>query len=205
MEADHGVTLLSLSPENKWEFLVAMSEAWAWTQARKRFYCDTGGEMNIEDYLADARLPVKKQIGIIENGALISIVTVKAVAEKIFEVHVTSPRGVRFETVLSALEVVRDGLFHDLGAECVYTTCPVYNGHEHKGSRLLAEACGMTATGCDWNDEAADGTQVYWREYAIDRKTFYGRTKSNIRERIQVLPKTFVAGTGRLEEVESAS
>lgn len=171
--------LITLSPENGWEFLTAMSEAWAWTQARKRFYCETGGEMTIEEYLEDAKAPDKKQLAVIEDGKMVAVLTLRLFAEKCFELHVTSQAGVSPDTIRAAIMQAGKGLFGILGADSVFTSCPVYNGHEHKGSRRLAEACGMSPSGLEWEDEAADGTRVLWREYKITRDQYYGRKEAS--------------------------
>jgi len=47
--------LVALSPEKEWEFLTAMSTAWAWAQSKKRLYCETGGEMTVEEYIEAAK------------------------------------------------------------------------------------------------------------------------------------------------------
>lgn len=165
--------LLTLKPENGWEFLTAMSTAWHWTQKRKRFYCDTGGNQGLTEFLADAQDPHRKQIGVLSDGALCAIITVKAVFSKGYEIHVTTQRGTSAGIILDALQEIRDSLFNELGAGEIVTSCPVYGRHEHKGSRRLAEACGMRATGIEWN--CSRDPSVLWREYSINREKYYGK------------------------------
>lgn len=185
--------LITLSPDSNWEFLTALSQAWNWTQERPRIYCDTGGELSWDDYLAQAKAENVKQLAVVGDVGMAALVTVKLVAEGVFEIHVTSPRGTKAAAILEALNSVRRGLFDDLGAAQICTSCPTYNGHEHKGSRRLAEACGMTPTGLEWEDETADGTRVVWREYAINRDTYYGRTEGDHRKSISVFSKAELA------------
>jgi len=107
---------------------------------------------------------------------MVAVLTLRLFAEKCFELHVTSQPGVSFPAVQSAIMEAGGGIFGTLDAEAVYTSCPVYNGHEHKGSRRLAEACGMQPSGLEWEDETANGTRVVWREYKITKDQYYGRT-----------------------------
>lgn len=188
------MTLHTLSPSRRWEFIAAMSEAWAWTQERKRIYCDRGGEMTIEEYLAEAERPNVKQIAVMDD-AMVAVVTIELNAEKIFNIHVTTRRGVKPALIWHALTIIRDDLFQKLDALAIYTSCGVYNGHENKGSRLMAEACGMTPTNCGWSDETEDGTAVYWREYCLTRENYYGRKEANNNERLSILSNPVVAGT----------
>lgn len=159
--------LVALSQNKPWEFLAAMSQAWEWTQARKRYYCDTGGYQTFEEYIGEAKRPELKQLVVIFDGKLVSLITVRLTASKTYEIHVTSPPRTQRQVILEALLFVRDSLFQDLQAERIVTSCPVYNGHEHKGSRRLAEACGMLPNGTEWYSEHDD--TVLWREYELRR------------------------------------
>ena len=167
--------LVALSPDNGWEFLTAMSQAWEWAQSRPRAYCDTGGNQTIEEYLAEAKERAKKHLAVIDDGKLISVITVRLVTDGHFEIHVTSPRKTQKQPILDALKIVSENLFRLLGAQSITTTCPIYGAHEHKGSRALAEACGMTPTGLSWpsiHDES-----ITWLEYEITKEQFYGKSE----------------------------
>lgn len=154
-----------------------MTVAWGWAQARKRFYCDTGGNQTLDEYLTSAQEKTKKHFAVLD-GRMVSLITVRLITDGDFEVHVTSCRGVSPQTVTEALEKVRNSLFHVMDAQVIRTSCPLYGKHEHKGSRRLAETCGMATTGVEWQSVNDDG--VLWREYAITRDQFYGRrTKNN--------------------------
>ena len=169
--------LVALSPDNRWEFLTAMAKAWEWAQDRKRFYCETGGAQSIDEYLADAATPDKKQLAIVEDGALLSIVTVRMITDGVFEIHVTSPRKTDREAIVRDAQHGIRSLFEQLHADTISTTCPVYGAHEHRGSRQLAEACGMTPTGTEWRSACDEG--IRWREYAITRDTYYGKAETS--------------------------
>lgn len=189
--------LVRLSPVNSWEFITAMSEAWAWAQARKRFYCATGGEQSIEEYLETAKAPNVRQIAVVRKGQMKAVITVRQISPHSFDAHVTAPKGTEFLTVLLGLREVETWLFGSLGAREVFTTCATYNGHDHKGSRRLAEFCGMTPTGEVRTQLTANGTDVIWREYSVTREKYYGKSETDQHnaERIPVLPKTEVGRT----------
>lgn len=169
--------LVALSKEKSWEFLAAMSQAWAWTQERPRFYIETGGNQTVEAYIEDAKAPEKKQIAVIDGGKIVSVVTVRLVSDDAFEVHVTSCKGISVQTVTDALKAVRDSLFQTMGANVILTSCPLYGKHEHKGSRQLAEACGMVATGVEWKSTFDEST--IWREYALTRDQYHGKSETS--------------------------
>lgn len=169
--------LVALTKEKSWEFLAAMSEAWTWTQERPRFYLETGGKQTVEAYIEDAKAPEKKQIAIVDGGKIVSIITVRLVSDDVFEIHVTSCKGISTQTVTDALKDVRDSLFQTMGAKVILTSCPLYGKHEHRGSRRLAEACGMTATGLEWPSIHDEST--IWREYALTRKQHYGKPEAS--------------------------
>lgn len=171
------MTLVALSKEKSWEFLAAMSQAWEWTQQRPRFYLETGGNQSVEAYLEDAKAPEKKQIAVVDDGQLVSVITVRLVSDDAFEIHVTSCKGASAQTVTDALKAVRDSLFQTMNAKVILTSCPLYGKHEHKGSRQLAEACGMTITGAEW--KSAFDENVLWREYEITKGQYYGQSKTS--------------------------
>jgi hypothetical protein len=168
--------LVTLSLENRWEFMTALGIAWEWTQRRKRFYCDTGGNQTIEEYLATAREPNRKHFAIID-GQMVSLITIRMIADGDYEFHVTSPPHANGMLIANALLNLREGLFDTLGAEVARTSCPIYGNHEHKGSRHLAEACGMTATGVEW--VSVFDENVLWREYELTRDKYYGQSKTS--------------------------
>ncbi len=159
--------LVALSTDRETEFLTALTLAWNWTQARPRAYSDSGGKQTLTEYLAEAAQPDRKQLAIIADGKIASLITVRLAAKATYEIHVTSPARTRRQTVLDALLIVRDSLFRDLGAERIVTSCPAYDGHEHKGSRRLAEACGMLPNGVEW--QSVNNETVLWREYELRR------------------------------------
>ncbi len=168
--------LVTLSPSNSWEFLAAMTQAWEWAQARKRFYCATGGEQGVDEYLEAASAPNVRQIAIVRKGQVKAIVTVRQVGRHAFDVHVTAPKGADVSVVLAGLLRVRSWLFNEMGAVAVFTTCGTYNGHRNKSSRWLAESCGMAPSGEEREQVAADGTHVIWREYVITREKYNGQS-----------------------------
>lgn len=168
--------LIALSSENAGDFIQAMSTAWRWTQRRKRFYGETGGAMGLGDYLGLAARPDRKQVAVLVAGRMVALITVHLRFAGTYEIHVTAPKGTSAGDVLDALCEVRGGLFNGLYAEEIATSCPVYASHEHKGSRRLAEACGMRPNGVEW---IGRDPSVIWREYVLTREEYYGRTESN--------------------------
>lgn len=159
--------LATLSLDREAEYLTALTLAWNWTQARPRAYPDTGGKQTLAEYLEEATQPDRKQLAVIADGKIASLITVRLAAKATYEIHVTSPARTRQQVVLDALLIVRDSLFRDLGAERIVTSCPIYDGHEHKGSQRLAEACGMTPNGVEW--QSVNDETVLWREYELRR------------------------------------
>lgn len=156
-----------------------MSQAWEWTQRRPLVYCDTGGKQTIDEYLADAKLPEKKQLAVVYDDKLVSLITVRLVADGCFEIHVTSPPRTRKQIIIDALNGISESLFETMGAQLITTSCPTYGKHKHKGSCRLAEVCGMRQTGMAWHSGGAD-----WLEYAITREQFYGKPKARTDERL---------------------
>lgn len=173
------MSLYTLPPGHTWEFLAAMGAAWNWMRERPQFFPDSGGNQSFDEYFAEARAPDRRQVAAMECDAMVSLITVHLVAAGVVEIHVVSPRKTKRATVQAALEQVRDSLFDDLGVERIRTAIAVYNGREHKGTRRLAEACGMTATGFDW--PSPHDARVMWREYQLTRYD-YGRTKNRTDE-----------------------
>lgn len=159
--------LMTLSLDREAEYLTALTLAWNWTQARPRAYPDTGGKQTLAEYMEEAVQPDRKQLAVIADGKIASLITVRLAAKATYEIHVTSPAGTRRQVILDALLIVRDSLLLDLGAERIVTGCPTYKGHEHKGSRRLAEACGMLPNGVGW--QSVNDKTVLWREYELRR------------------------------------
>lgn len=159
--------LVTLSPDREAEYLTALTLAWSWTQARPRAYPDTGGNQTLAEYLAEAVQPNRKHLAVVSDAKIVSLLAVRLAASGTYEVHVTSPVRTRRQVVLDALLTVRESLFDSLKARRIVTSCPVYNGHEHKGSRQLAEACGMKPNGVEW--QSVNDETVLWREYELRR------------------------------------
>jgi len=173
------MTLYTLSPTRQWEFLTAMATAWNWIQERPAFYPDSGGNQSFDDFYVEAQETERKQIAVMEHNAMVSLITVHLVEDDVVEIHVTSPRKTKRAIIQAALEQIRDSLFDVLGIDRIRIGVAVYAGHEHKGVRALAEACGMAATGFDWPSRYHE--QVRWREYQLTRHD-YGRTKKHPNE-----------------------
>ena len=159
--------LVTLSPDREAEYLTALTLAWSWTQARPRAYPDTGGNQTLAEYLAEATQDDRKQLAIVSEGKIASLLTVRLAASGTYEIHVTSPARTRRQVILDALLIVRESLLHDLKAKRIVTSCPIYDGHEHKGSRRLAEACGMIPNDVEW--QSVNDETVLWREYELRR------------------------------------
>lgn len=176
MEEDYAVTILTLDPKNKWEFLTAMSRAWEWAQRRKRFYCDRGGYQSLEDYLQEAAADDTKQLAVMDDGRLCAVLTVQLAYEGIFQIHVTAERKASRQAILDALLWLRDELFERRNARQIWTSCATHRGHHNAASYALAEACGMTPSGIEWQSE--HDPQTTWQEYCLTRED-HGRTKSN--------------------------
>ena len=196
------MTFHTINPESAYDRLL-LGQAWKWTQRRKRMYCDTGGEMTLPEYLSDAERPERKDIWVDGDGECLLTIELHVADE--YTIHVTAPRNTSFQFVLTALLNIRRELFERLHATCILTSCGVYGGHENKGSRAMAEACGMTATGNGWDDETQDGTPVHWREYAITREQYYGRSENNQHERLRILSEADVARAARLSSVATGA
>lgn len=172
------------------EFVSALTTAWNWMQERPRFYLSTGGEMGLERYLEHVSEENIKQLAVVRKGVLKALITVELTGHYVFNIHVTSPKKTDATMISEALKATRDQLFTHLSANIITTSCPTYNSHIHKGSHLLAASCGMKPTGISWEEVAADGTIVTFTEYAITRDEYkHGRTESNNRESIPVLPE----------------
>lgn len=196
------MTLYTLAPERGWEFLTAMGTAWNWIQERPAFFPDSGGNQSFEEYFSEAQEADRKQIAVRECDAMVSLITVHLVADGVVEIHVASPRKTKRATVQAALEQIRNSLFDNLGVERIRVGVAVYDGHEHKGTRALAEACGMTATGFEW--PSLHDARVWWREYQLTRGE-YGASKKRTDERIRLLSETILAGIGRPEGMATGS
>ena len=181
-----------------------LQEVWEWAQRRKLLYCDTGGEMTLQQYLLEAEALERKHIWVQEQGNA-CVVTVELTLERCFTIHVTAPKKTPLPFTLKALLAIRRMLFEDLDAECIYTSCGTFHGHKHKAVFQLAEWCGMTPTGLTWDDETQDGTPVHWREYAITREQYYGRSENNQHERLRILSETDVARAARLSGVATGA
>lgn len=171
------MTLVALSPENKWEFLTAMSEAWAWTQERSRFYQHSGAQMSFEEFLEFSKAENKKQIAVIADGQMAALVTVWLTSDDVFDVHVIAPPKSQSGVLMNALRAVRNSIFDDLDASVIRTSCGTYRGHKHKGLERILIACGMTPAGAPWK---FDGEPATFQEYEITREKYAeSKTSSN--------------------------
>lgn len=170
--------LVALSPENEWEFLTAMAQAWEWTQARSRFYAMSGARMTFEEFLAFSKAENKKQIAVMSDGKMAALVTVWLMSDGQFDVHVIAPRKSSSSLLTAALIAVRDGIFDDLDADVIKTSCGTYRGHRHKGLARILMACGMTPTGDIWYPPNNDGS--FFDEYEITRRSYVkSKTSTN--------------------------
>jgi hypothetical protein len=172
-------TLVTLTPKHP-EFAFWLTLAHRWTQDRPRFYVHTGGFSLLLAYLDEARRPDKKQIGVFRDGEMLSLVTVEFEGDGSYCFHVTSPKRADTATIRHAVRAVVDRVFDGLSAEYLYMTAPTFNGHEHKGSRALAEHCGARPEGLP-EEEAIGGMTYLWQRYSLKRDTWlYGRQKNHI-------------------------
>ena len=161
--------IVPLSSENEWEFLTALSTAWAWMQKRPRIYRTSGAEMSLVEYLAEGQKATSKYLALTDKRGMIGLVMVRMVGEEMFDVHVIAqPSGLPRHVLTEHLTAIRDALFAD-GAAWIVTQVGTYRGHVHKGIQWVVEACGMMPTGV----ETSDGETV-WREYAIGKD--YGQS-----------------------------
>lgn len=171
------MTVLTLDPKNKWEFLTAMSRAWEWAQRRKRFYAERGGEQTVLDYIRDAQEPDVKQLAVTDDaGAFCAVLTVELTGLDVYDIHVTTAKNADRQAVLAALLWLREELFERRDARELWTSCGTYRGHKNRASHALAEACGMTPSGIAWEGTAPG---CIWQEYSITREQYDGIKSNN--------------------------
>lgn len=170
------MTVLTLAPENKWEFLTAMSTAWEWTQRRKRFYAERGGEQDVLTYLSEAQAENRRQLAVTDNGALVAVFTVELTHASTYAIHVTTAKNADRQAVLAALLWLREELFERRDARELWTSCGTYRGHKNRASHALAEACGMMPSGVSW-EGCVPG--CIWQEYSITREQYDGIKSNN--------------------------
>lgn len=169
--------LVALSKEKSWEFLAAMSQAWAWTQERPRFYQHSGAQMSFEEFLEFSKAQNKKQIAVMADGQMVALVTVWLMTDGVFDVHVTTPPKSKADVLVNALLAVRNSIFDDLDASVIRTSCGTYRGHKHKGLERILIACGMTPIGEPWK---FDNEPATFQEYEITREKYAeSKTSSN--------------------------
>lgn len=168
--------IFTLLPEHDMEFVTALHQAWTWARRRKRFYCDRGGYQTLSDYLHDAMADDTKQLAVTDDGQMVAVITVQLAYENIYQVHVTAAPKTPARIVREALLQVRSDLFDKLNAREIWTSCGTHRGHANAASYAMAEACGMTPSGIEW--QSATDPQTVWQEFCITRES-YGRTKSD--------------------------
>ncbi len=177
MEENNAIECKTLKPDddNLWYVL-----AHRWTQDRPRFFPHTGGFDFLADYLDQSKQDNQIDVGIFENGIMISLVTIIMEDGDAYLMHVTSPKGSDSRLITAATYQIGWGLFDLLNAEYIYTMVPTFNGHVHKGSKALAENCGLTPYGEP--EIETDGRMSYsWQAYALTRENwtkYHGKTEN---------------------------
>jgi hypothetical protein len=111
----------------------------------------------------------RKQIGVFVGPQLISVITVELSYGAEYLLHVTSPP--RSDLAIIADATYRTGwsLFSTMGAELIYTHCPTLNGHLHRGTKALCEACHLRPYGLP-EEEEINGITYSWQTYQMTRE-----------------------------------
>lgn len=143
-----------------------MSLAWCWVHVRAKFYPETGGFSDLDDYLAEGRVPSRKQVFVFRGVVPVSLITIEMTAPGMYLFHITSPRKADREAITQAVYEVGSQLFEQIQTGVIYTTVPSYRGHVHKGSKRIVEACGMTPYSTPEESEM-NGHRYNWQPYAI--------------------------------------
>lgn len=174
MEKNHAVdySIKTLEPGTD-EFQVSMILAWRWLQdaGRARFFPHTGGGMRLHDFLDDARKRGRKNFAVCHSNELLSVIAIETDGDHTYEFHVLSPRGAKAEIITDAVYNIGFQLFERIGATLIYTNVPSFNGHLHRGSKAMAEACGMTPYGLPIA-ERVNNRDYSWQIYTLTRETW---------------------------------
>lgn len=109
-----------------------------------------------------------KHIGVFDGGRLLTVISIELTGDNEYLFHVTSPAKSDLAVIGDA--VYRTGwmLFHDLGAEAIWTGRPTINGHEHRGSTAMCEATGLRPYGLP-EEETINGAHYSWQVYQMTR------------------------------------
>lgn len=162
------------------EFQVCMILAWRWLndKGRARFFPHTGGYSLLYPFLDDARKRGRKNFGVFVDGELISVIAIETDGDNAYNFHVLSPRGARPDIITSAVYNIGYQLFDKLRAELIYTMVPSFGIHVHRGSKAMAESCGLTPYG-EPEEEVKHGRKYSWQMYILSRenwlKDHYGK------------------------------
>lgn len=177
MEKDDAITYRRLDPEKDVIWYVL---AYRWTQDRPRLFPHTGGFDLLVVYLDRAKKNSQVDVAVFEGEKMITLITIQKESNGGYLFHVTSPKGSDPVKITAATYEIGWDLFDKMDAAFIYTMVPTFNGHVHKGSKMLAESCGLTL--CGEPEVEIDGRWHYsWQPYSLTREDwtkYHGKTEN---------------------------
>lgn len=121
------------------------------------------GTMELNEYLYSRLVDTRLDIGIFTDGIFVAKIALHLTAKHTYEVSLEAARGTDSAVIIAAGLAIRDQLFGEYGAECVYAWVPRWA----KGVVAILTSIGFTDDCVTMARGTARGRLVEWKRYSL--------------------------------------